>query len=123
MARQRGTVRVLLAIAVVGAGVLLLRDFVDLSDEAKAAKAIEKLGGKARGRPVVDVDLTLTSATDTDLKQLTELKSLRVLWLSGTKVTDSGLKELKELTNLRVLVLRRTQRLFGKNAREITPLS
>ena len=115
MALQRGTVRVLLAIAVVGAGVSLLRDFVCLSDEEKAAKAIEKLGGEAAvganapGRHVVRVDLHGTSATDTDLKQLIEFKRLRVLFLSGTKVTDAGLKELKELTNLRVLVLAHTK--------------
>src|SRR5262249_8680903 len=101
MALPRGTVGAVL-LGLVGAG---------RADEAAAVKAIKKLGGlvtvedKRAGKPVVGVDLHFTKATDTDMKELKELKSLQTLDLVGTAVTDAGLKELKELISLQWLNL------------------
>ena len=83
--------------------------------EDKAAEAIKKLRGsvmrddKAAGKPVVLVDLRGTKATDADLKDLKEFKSLRTLDLFNTKVTDAGLKELKEIKSLRILYINKTE--------------
>jgi RNA polymerase sigma factor (sigma-70 family) len=49
-----------------------------------------------------------TAVTDAGLKELKGLKELRHLGLAGTQVTDKGLKELKGLKNLRELVLAQT---------------
>ena len=79
--------------------------------EGKAVNAILKLGGnverdeKLPGRPVVGVNLDLTKATDSDLKDLKELTGLKALNLWGTQITDAGLKELKELKGLQQLYL------------------
>ena len=108
MARQRGAV---------GAGVLL--GLVVLAgpgraDEAAVVKMVEELEGFVRrdakrpGKPVVDVGLSFTKVTDTDLKELMELKRLKELSLGGTKITDAGLKELKELTSLQTLNVQNT---------------
>jgi hypothetical protein len=83
--------------------------------EDKAVEAIKKLGGSvmrddnAAGKPVVRVDLRDTKATDADLKDLKEFKSLRTLDLFNTKVTDAGLKELKEIKSLRLLYINKTE--------------
>ena len=79
------------------------------SPEEKAVSAVLKLGGrvvrdeKLPGRPVIAV--YLDHVTDSDLKDLKELKGLRMLGLSYTKITDAGLKDLKELRNLQTLNL------------------
>ena len=82
------------------------------ADEADAVKVVEKLGGKVTrddkqpGKPVVEVNLSLTKVTDADLKQLKELKQLASLNLFGCReVTDAGVKELKELKQLTSLTL------------------
>lgn len=83
--------------------------------EAAVVTAIEKLGGKAEvdpklpGKPVVAVILDRTNATDADLKQLKELKSLQFLSLDDAKITDEGLKPLRELTSLETLKLSDTK--------------
>jgi len=70
--------------------------------EEEAVSAILKLGGKVErdetlpGRPIVEVDLSKTKVTDSDLKDLKELKDLQRLNLSGTHITDAGLKDLKQ---------------------------
>jgi len=83
--------------------------------EEKAVDAILKLGGKVErdeklpDRPVAGIDLRGTKATDVGLKELQELKGLRILDLRDTQITDAGLKELKELKGLQTLDLRSTQ--------------
>ncbi|MCX5669841.1 MAG: hypothetical protein NTU94_00770, partial [Planctomycetota bacterium] len=83
--------------------------------EEKAVNAILKLGGevtrdeKLPGRPIVEVYLISTPVTDSDLKDLKELKGLQELVLTSTRITDAGLKDLKELNDLQRLGLSRTQ--------------
>ena len=69
--------------------------------EEKAVQTIEALGGnvkwddKISGRPVVEVDLSLSMITDAGLKDLKELKDLQTLDLGHTSITDAGRKDLK----------------------------
>src|SRR5262249_21300610 len=87
------------------------------ADEAedRAVKAIEKLGGriirdeKAKGKPIVGVNLAATPVTDADLKALAGLKQLQRLDLRQTHVTDAGLKELAGLKQLQKLYLNNTK--------------
>src|SRR5262249_19288084 len=119
MALQRGTVRVLLAIAVLGAGVWLWGDLVFLTAEERAVKTIEKLGGEGireeeqvPGSRVVGVSLIQAKDLDAGLKQLkalNDLTNLQELYLCNTQVTDEGLKELRELKSLKMLDLGFTQ--------------
>ena len=51
------------------------------------------------------LDLSGTDLTDAGLKELTGLKSLKMLGIGMTYVTDAGLKELARLKNLRKLSL------------------
>jgi tRNA A-37 threonylcarbamoyl transferase component Bud32 len=84
-------------------------------EEAKAAEAFAKLGGRVRrddllpGKPVVAVDLSRTKVTDADLRGLTACKSLTVLHLGHTSVTDDGLKHLAGLARLKTLALTQTR--------------
>jgi internalin A len=87
------------------------------ADEAedRAVKAIQKLGGritrdmKAKGKPIVGVNLDRTEVTDAGLKHLAGLKRLQNLKLYGTKVTDAGLKELAGLKQLKHLSLYKSE--------------
>jgi hypothetical protein len=87
------------------------------ADEAedKAAKAIEKLGGriirddKAKGKPIVSVYLVGGPVTDAGLKHLAGLKQLQLLVLSFTQVTDAGLKHLAGLKQLHGLYVGSTK--------------
>src|SRR5262245_7755474 len=54
------------------------------------------------------LDLGFTKVTDTGLKELAGLRGLQFLNLADTKVTDAGLKVLGELKDLQVLLLERT---------------
>src|SRR4051812_34639465 len=105
-APMRATISAVLAAAVL-CGVVQ-------ADEASALKEIEKFrclikrDDKLPGNPVVEVAFLLAPATDETLKEIQELKQLRVLSLDGTKVTDAGLKHLKELKQLQQLYLFRT---------------
>lgn len=80
-------------------------------DVTKIIEAIEKVGGKfkvdakAKGRPIVLVDLALTKADDALLGQLKGLKQLERLSLAGTKITDAGLAHLKDMHKLQLLAL------------------
>ncbi len=82
--------------------------------EAKGVAAVERLGGTVTrdeerpGKPVVEVHLGFSQATDADLKELAGLKRLQVLALPHTAVTDAGLKELAALPALRKLYLNDT---------------
>ncbi len=60
---------------------------------------------KIATRPVVEVDLSLTSVTDADLKDLLPLKHLRLLNLTDTLVSDAGIQQLAGFRDLRELVL------------------
>ena len=98
-----------------GAGAWVLSESSWSADaEAKAVAAVERLGGTVTrdeerpGKPVVEVHLGFSKATDADLKELATLKRLQVLALSYTAVTDAGLKELAALPSLRKLYLNDT---------------
>ena len=114
--------------------VLLICIGCSTSPEQQSLDAIAQIGGKiktdAEGR-VVEVDLSRTKATDSDLgylsafphiqslncsdTQITTLDTLPVLaeihtlFLSGTKITDEGLAHVGGLTSLHTLHLGRTQ--------------
>src|SRR6266705_2502665 len=82
------------------------------ADDPPAVSRIRELGGRIKrednnsGKPVVEVDLSLSQVTDSDLTGLKQFKRLMVLNLSHcSKVTNVGLKELKELKQLRSLNL------------------
>ncbi len=66
--------------------------------EGRAVQAIQKLGGritrdgKAKGEPVVGVDLARTTVTDAGLKEPAGLKQLQTLDLGRTLVTNAGCK-------------------------------
>ena len=75
----------------VGGGVLLgllVLVLAGRADEAKAVKAVEKLGGKVTvddkrpGKPVVGVDLSNTKVTDAGLKELEDSRACR-RWTSA----------------------------------------
>ncbi len=91
-------IALLLSLAVCLAGC----DQKQADPEEKVVNAILKLGGtverdeKLPGRPVVEVHLEGPKVTDSDLKNLKELKGLQELWLSYTQITDAGLKDLKQ---------------------------
>lgn len=76
-----------------------------------AVDAIRQLGGKVvrdeqrPGRPVVEVSLARTKASDQTLDAVGRLKDVRALDLSRTTVTDQGLKALGGMPNLRHLDL------------------
>jgi hypothetical protein len=80
-------------------------------DEDKAVAEIQKVGGKverdekAEGKPVTNVNLSITQAADGDLAPLEKLPKLQRLSLNNTKVTDAGLEHLKGLANLQKLYL------------------
>jgi hypothetical protein len=98
-----------------------------LTDEASVVAALEKLGAtierdeKQPGKPVVQVEIVGTKATDADVKNLTALKRIRSLSLGNTKVTDSGVKELAALKGLQSLDLRRTK-VTDAGVKELTGL-
>jgi hypothetical protein len=59
----------------------------------------------ARLRSVKYLDLARTQITDAGLKELANLENVKWLNLGGTKMTGTGLKELAGLKNLRSLTL------------------
>jgi hypothetical protein len=82
--------------------------------EDAAVRAVERLGGRvvrderAKGRPVVGVDLHGTATTDADLKILLAFAHLRDLDLGQTRITDAGLQRLGCLPELCDLTLSNT---------------
>lgn len=60
-----------------------------------------------------------TKANDEGLKGISELKSLKLLWLGNTGVTDAGLKHLAGLTNLEELYLDGTK-VNGSGIKELS---
>src|SRR5579862_9636625 len=80
--------------------------------EDKAVSVITKFGGKVErddnkdGKPVIVVDLSYSTLTDVDLKELSACPQLRQLVLFRCqKVTDAGLKELAACPQLQTLEL------------------
>ena len=87
---------------------LLVLTIVFRNDPA-VVKAIKDRGGSVKGEPVVSVAFpSSASVSDTDLKVLMELTSLKTLNLDSTSITDGGLKELKEFASLESLTLSNT---------------
>ena len=84
------------------------------SREGPAIDTIDRLGGTIyrdaslriagepilRYGPIVEVQLTSTMVSDTDLQSLQSLPRLRSLWLQGTRVTDSGLRSVANCRGL-----------------------
>jgi Leucine-rich repeat (LRR) protein len=60
-------------------------------------------------KEIVSLNLYFAPVTDVGLKELTHLKNLQFLGLSGTKVTDKGLELLATLVNLQNLDVSKTK--------------
>ena len=79
-----------------------------------AIAEIERLGGRVRfeeksaDKLVYSVNFFKSSVTDDALKNVEELKELKVLILGFTKVTDAGLAHIEQLSQLRGLDLMNT---------------
>ena len=52
--------------------------------------------------------LSMSSLTDSGVKELTKLKALRILDLAGTKVSDNAVESFKSMRGLQRLDLRGT---------------
>ncbi|HEV3437358.1 MAG TPA: hypothetical protein VG122_08365 [Gemmata sp.] len=85
-------------------------------NEDRAVAAVEKLGGQVLwdemkpSKPVMSVDLRFSQVTDVGLKEITPLKTLTTLNLTGTiNLTDVGIKEIAQLKNLTKLDLTGTK--------------
>jgi len=57
----------------------------------------------------VVLQMANADVTDSTLKYVAEMKSLREIDVAGSKITDAGLKDLEGLTKLEKLILSRTQ--------------
>jgi eukaryotic-like serine/threonine-protein kinase len=74
----------------------------------RQAKSIEVKSGAAlpaAGFDVTEINLNARPITDTALGDLTGLKHLETLVLTGTPITDAGLENLQSLVSLRHLLL------------------
>ena len=60
-------------------------------------------------RPIVNIDLHHTKATDADLERLQALARLRSLNLNGTGITDAGMRYVGGLVALQTLLLNETR--------------
>jgi len=74
---------------------------------AKTVNAVKAVGGKVMGN--TRAFFTASKVTDSDLKDLTALKSLGFLALDKTQVTDVGMKEVGKFKFLQTLLLNDTQ--------------
>ncbi len=79
------------------------------ASEDPAAGAVERLGGRWKGQPIVEVVVDETAATDADIAHFKTLTTLQRLDLGCTQITDAGLAHLKALSNLQKLGLYDTQ--------------
>ena len=76
--------------------------------QAKIAQSIEALGGElVRGADgnIVEVSLARTWASDNDVEQIVQIKTLKRLDLSFTYVTDAGIQHLGQLPAIEELTL------------------
>ena len=105
---------VLLGICILALCSVWLKTDERLARQRLIVAEVEKLGGEVvfdantPDRPVIEVDLSNTVASDATLERLAGLTGIRSLNLMLTPVTDDGLRHLEGLTSLRVLNLHRT---------------
>src|SRR5438045_3212947 len=103
-----------LVMVLIVAGLLGTGAFADDNPEQKAVQFVEKVKGKvyrddkAKGKPVIQVDLTETAVTDADLASIRGFKGLRFLVLQQTKVADGCVKHLKYFPELEGVYLGET---------------
>ncbi|MCH8046725.1 MAG: hypothetical protein IID44_23735 [Planctomycetes bacterium] len=77
------------------------------TEQVKALRALEKLGASinyTRGVPT-SVNLRGRKVTDEDLRHLSQLDTLRGLWLNSTGITDTGLVHIERLQKLHTLYI------------------
>jgi hypothetical protein len=92
---------------------ILCRVFPGFADDAedRAVATVTNLGGSVVGddtdptRPVVEIRLTKSKVTDSDLKQLAVLEGPGSVRLNRKMIIDMALKELAALKNLKELYL------------------
>ena len=72
--------------------------------------------------PSVPFGVSYMNVTDAELKELTQLKQLRSLFLLGAQVTNAGLKELAGLTELRWLELSDAAHVTDEGLKELARL-
>jgi hypothetical protein len=82
-------------------------DFVDLH-HSKVADDDMAVLDLARHRTLCKLDLSDTSISDSGLKYVAQINSLRYLLLNRTRVTDAGIAQLAALPHLERLELRGT---------------
>jgi hypothetical protein len=92
-----------------GANVSYIADVIDPFDTSPKSDAwlVERLG-KDFFYDVAWLELSNSSITDADMKDLKELKKLESLCLGNTRISDAGIEQLKTLTNLKFLGLYET---------------
>ena len=112
MRRHRAALLLVICTTVAGLVVLVFiglremqREFYRVAPEESAACAwiAEKRGTlrkEGKDRHIVEVNLTGTNVTDSELGRLQDLTRLRELDLSGTQITDAGLSALAPLKEL-----------------------
>ena len=85
------------------------------AEQADAIAALERLGGKLKfaddrpGRPVIEIALGGTAASDADLARLACFPELETLSLFDSDIGDAGVANLKPLVQLQTLYLGRTK--------------
>src|SRR5579871_2957585 len=83
--------------------------------ETHATQIVENLEGivvhegKDPTKPIIEVRLPFSKVTDSDLRELKALKSLKRLNLDDTKITDAGLKYLANSKELEEITLTNTK--------------
>jgi serine/threonine protein kinase len=95
------------------------------ADRDRALATLEKIGARLKrdvpSGKIIEVDLSGTAVTDSELRELAPLKAVQVLNLKRTAVSDAGLKQIASLRNLRRLELANTQ-VTGTGLAELAPL-
>src|SRR5579871_2183252 len=107
----------LLALILTGCGSQPARPKVtpaELEAHKKAMAAIIKLGGQVVNSgstefPALEVYLSESKVTDSELKQVAAIRYLHLVSLRKTNISDAGLKELTVLTELSGLDLTATK--------------
>src|SRR5262249_21492473 len=100
---MRSIVVVVLAVAPLGHGSGL---GADTRITPNPEQLVRNLGGsiprdkKLPNAKIVGINLDQTEVTDKDLKQLSNLRHLKMLALNGTAVSDAGMKDVAKLPTL-----------------------